>query len=193
MTITAPKRFAIYLEARPKPTEDKDPLTYQVVLTPPYKDLDGKWCSAKIVRRSVSWYSKRSQWRQVSIDRGDFSRRDKPPVLPLMESLQRTSLLHDRPVTPLEMVSDLTDTQTFQASLDLVTRSLGNIETKTVSKPLFVEVTDKDVTDLSRGNTPSALMRRIERCRVEAGMPEDLYEGSTRFTSAVVSVIGGMS
>lgn len=183
MTVTAPKRYAIYLESRPKLTENTDSLTYQVVLTPPYKDTEGRWCSAKIVRRSVSWYSRRSQWRQVSVERGDALRRGKPPVTPLMDTIQRLSLLHDRLASPAELVEALTETQTFQATLDLVTRSLGNLETKTVSKPLFVEVTDKDVTDLSRGNTPSALMRRIERCRIEAGMPEDLFEPSTRFVS----------
>jgi hypothetical protein len=100
-----------------------------------------------------------------------------------MDTIQRVSLLQDQPLSPTNLVDALVQTKTFEAVLDLVTRSLGNLETKTVSKPLFVEVTDKDVTDLSRGNTPSALMRRIERCRIEAGMPEDIFEPSTRFVS----------
>jgi len=41
--------------------------------------------------------------------------------------------------------------------------------------PVAVEMSTDDITEVASGNTPSALIRRIQRTRVEAGYEEALF------------------
>jgi hypothetical protein len=134
--------------------EYKDNLwTKQQILIPSVKVGD-EWSRPLLVQRWIASHSPRKQWR---IYRG--------------------------PQTPVDA-----DTTTLNGVMDMASKAMGyfsvirHFEDAVKSKnvravPLVLaDLTEADAIEAFAGKAPSALLRRIQRARLEAGYPEHAYE-----------------
>ena len=160
----------------------------QVILFPEYQDDTGKVWGAVIMERTVSEYRPKAQWDTTYIDRQRIK-----PAEPLSESSEHTSahmrdyFTHGR-YTPSEWAS-LTQREVFDSRRLALGISLKNMVIQTTwsepenegderklvatqvykvreDKPISVEITDQDMSDLHMvGKTPQAVIRRINKVR----------------------------
>lgn len=168
-----PRRFALYLESRPKADNARINDTRQAIVIPSLRRASGVWTSPWIYSRRVSEFTSRSQWKKAQITKPPGSLRSSPDFPSYIETIEQQHLLSDEVQTPAYMAYMLADNHAQWVLMYLA----GMYEDPDLHHmtPLFVEVTDKDVVDIFSKKTPSALMRRIERVRTEAGLPASVW------------------
>jgi hypothetical protein len=190
-TAVAPKIVgkALYLElvADPTLTEEQSRSllgwqhkgTKQVIVFPEYQDDSGVVYGAVVMDRVVSEHSPRSQW--------DISFTDRSRLKPEASDTSRGDYTFHSTYTPSEW-ADLTEREKFDSRklvLAVVLKratisttygdpdSEGNRPTIAKqgwvvreSKPIVVETTDQDLSDLHKhAKTPQAVIRRINKVR----------------------------
>jgi len=129
--------------------------------------------------RSLSWANPRAKWRQIE---SGMVNPKIPLGAPLMTVLKQESVISDSVLNPQEVARHAVSSGTMSTILNHISRYLG--VASLVQKPLFIEVTDTDLRDVLDGKTPSALMRRLDRVRSEAGFPKDVWEPFSYVTGA---------
>jgi hypothetical protein len=127
--------------------------TKQQILIPSVKVGD-EWSRPLLVQRWIASNAPRKQWR---IYRG--------------------------PQTPVDA-----DTTTLNGVMDMASKAMGyfsvirHFEDAVASKNVravpivLADLTEADAIEAFAGKAPSALLRRIQRARLEAGYPEHAYE-----------------
>ena len=134
---------ALYLELR-RQTE-----TSQVILTPQLKHpLKDSILKPYIISRNLHTDTQRKSWRYSSGPRNSYS----GEAIDFADGIKMMG-------TQIEWVAPL-----------LVGYEAGGW--KIVNKPLVVDMSHDDATDVANKVTPSALLRRIMKSRKEAGFPE---------------------
>lgn len=126
-----------------------DKETIQIIITPAGVNEKGKDVPLTYLSRSVSNLSPRRQWANKSIE----PTKDAQATLPL-------------PTITTELVERIVKSVLRQTTYGY---------TKLQGKPLVVEVSNIDLTDIGDYSTPSALIRRIMKARTDAGFPADVY------------------
>lgn len=189
-TKAPPKRFALYLEARPIAGNGTEVYTRQVLVMPPHRDVatrEWKWPS--IFHRSTAPTNPRARWRFTAIHnsvRNDtFSSSGGVvysagvvdlPKMHYMTRIEQQSLVLDRRLDVQEVVSEVMDSNAYEHIMDWLGVFMGKPEVYSIQKPLYIEVTDADAREAYSKQTPSALLRRLDRVRRDAGFPESVTE-----------------
>jgi hypothetical protein len=154
--------------------------TKQVLIFPQYQDDTGRVIEPRVMSRLVSEHSPRAQWDTTTI-------RDYPkPVVEGEESETGYSGYSTVDCYARDEFPDLTDKEKHDSRVlglsyllrrELVdTRNVFDIEGNRSteirqawvvrdSKPISVEITDQDYFELEQGNTPQAVIRRINKVR----------------------------
>lgn len=180
---------ALYLElvANPDNTEDENRKligwqakgTKQLIIFPQYQDDTGKIHEPIMLERVVSEYRPRAQWDTTRIHA-----RTKPVAVSEIESGGYSDYVRYPTYTSSEW-DELTEREkhnsrqfdlqiTLRRSLhDTMVVGEGDERVQVAkqawavrdSKPIVVEVTDQDLSDLYGGTTPQAVIRRINKVR----------------------------
>lgn len=155
--------MALYLEFR------LEHYTTQVIVTPAAIGLDGKVIPSYFMRRRISTWSPRANW---NIDRtldviGD-------PRRPTEMSLERDPATGVFAKFPDADKSLQLLIQNVAYSLRVQVDTLSNQSWSIFKKPMVVEASYADLSDLDEYRTPNQLVRRIVRSRVGAGWGESL-------------------
>jgi hypothetical protein len=195
-TVVAPKIVgkALYLElVGDKATHGEEGLrkllgwqakaVKQVILFPEYQDDTGKVWGAVIMERTVSEYRPKAQWDTTYIDR----QRVKPYISAEPSGHMKDYVTHGR-YSNAEWES-LTQREVFDSRKTALGVLLKNMTIQTTwsepenegderklvatqvykvreDKPISVEITDQDMSDLHMvGKTPQAVIRRINKVR----------------------------
>lgn len=201
-TKAPPKRFALYLEARPNAGNGKEVYTRQALVMPPHRDpATREWKWPSIYYRSVAPTNPRSRWRFTAIHTGlqgetfsgavakSYGTVDVPRIN-YMAKIEQQSLVLDRRLDVQEVVSEVMDSNAYEYVMDWLNTMMGKPDVYTIQKPLYVEVTDTDARDAYQKQTPSALLRRLERVRRDAGFPESVTEPVTKSIPATLLTKG---
>jgi hypothetical protein len=199
-TKAPPKRFALYLEARPSAGNGKEVYTRQALVMPPHRDpATREWKWPSIYYRSVAPTNPRSRWRFTAIHglvRNDTftgptfvysSPADDSLKTHYMTRIEQQSLVLDRRLDVQEVVSEVMDSNAYEYVMDWLNTMMGKPDVYTIQKPLYVEVTDTDARDAYQKQTPSALLRRLERVRRDSGFPESVTEPVTKSIPALLT------
>jgi len=200
-TKAPPKRFALYLEARPIAGNGKEVYTRQALVMPPHREpTTREWKWPSIYYRSVAPTNPRSRWRFTAIHNsvrdGTFSSSGgvvhsagsiDVPKMHYMTRIEQQSLVLDRHLDVQEVVSEVMDSNAYEYVMDWLNTMMGKPDVYTIQKPLYVEVTDTDARDAYQKQTPSALLRRLERVRRDAGFPESVTEPVTKSIPALLT------
>jgi len=200
-TKAPPKRFALYLEARPIAGNGKEVYTRQVLVMPPHRDVTTReWKWPSIFHRSTAPTNPRARWRftaiHSSIRSGTFSSTSgvvysahdaTSPKMHYMTRIEQQSLVLDRRLNVQEVVSEVMDSNAYEYIMDWLGTMMGKPEVYAIQKPLYIEVTDTDARDAYQKQTPSALLRRLERVRRDAGFPESVTEPVTKSIPALLT------
>ena len=135
--------------------------TKQQILIPAIKVGD-EWSRPLLVQRWIASHSPRKQWR---IYRGPQT-------------------LADADITTLDGVMDVASKAGGYFSV--IKHFEEAIKSKSVrAVPLVLaDLTEADAIEAKAGKAPSALLRRIQRARLEAGYPEHAYEWPAPATTA---------
>lgn len=137
---------ALYIELR------KFTHTAQVLILPPIKLDTGSPDPMRILSRQISSSHPRRSWRFYK----------SPVPTELYETSEIETAVHQ--VIP------------FVQDIEHYFRGFKNAGWDVFKTPLSVEVTYDDVKEVKEGNTPQALMRRLNRARVGANYPAELFE-----------------
>lgn len=143
---------ALYLELTP--TQGDLGRVTQILISPEGIDHNDKYVRMAFHSRTISTSSPRKQWR---INFTDVSN----------EELLRSGVPANREFSQEQAVKMISR---FEASL------IKQISYKFVvrNKPIVVEVSALDLSEISKYSTPQALMRRLQKARVACGLPEKL-------------------
>jgi hypothetical protein len=140
---------ALYIELQ------KANSAYQIIFVPGYKDpRDGERKLPVALKRQVSEISPRKQWKIAKTWGHGASDLRKT-----IGSLSR---------------QDAVETM-FYNSLNSVMSQLFHQGWKVNSRPLAVEVSEEDAMKVHDGKTPPALIRRIDKARIELGYSKNYY------------------
>ena len=137
---------ALYIEMR------KYSNTAQVLILPPMKTNSlGEATPMRILSRQISTSHPRRSWR-------------------FYKSSVSSEIYETEDI-------DVAVTQTipFIRDIEHYFRGFKNAGWEVYKTPLAVEATYEDLKDVKEGNTPQALMRRLNRARVGAGYSEELF------------------
>lgn len=130
--------------------------TKQQILIPAVQ-IDGEWTRPLLIQRWIANHSPRKQWR---IYRG-----------PSVKFDVETPALNDFMQNVVRQLKYFSVTNHFeQAIMDKATREVPYV---------LADLSEADVREARAGKAPAALLRRIQRARVEAGYPEHAYDWST--------------
>jgi len=141
---------ALYVEFR------KAGYTYQFILTPE-ATFNGQFYPVHFMRRNMNAFQSRKNWAI------DATRHLPSP--PLDE------------VGGFAQASDVEAKQMAELKLQFVKSTLSDLfykEWVVFKNPIAVEVTYEDLDLIGQKKTPQALIRRIQRSRIEFGFGEDL-------------------
>jgi hypothetical protein len=153
--------------------------TKQIIIFPEYQDDTGKVWGAVVMERAVSEYRPKAQWETTYLDR--------QRVKPSEEESSHTSYVSHGRYSTSEWDS-LTEREKFDSRKHALAITLKNLTLQTrwseadengdqkleaiqgykvrEDKPISVEVTDQDMTDLHMNcKTPQAVIRRINKVR----------------------------
>lgn len=131
----------------------------QLLITPDGYRSDGLFVPATVYRRTVDKYSPKRQWRSNRITIASTDEASKP----IEDKEARTLHAEAR----LEFLAPL---------LRQLTHGAPDTPTWTiVGEPLFIEVSKRDLDDVSASKTPSKLVYRITQSRTAKKFPENLY------------------
>ena len=138
--------------------------TAQVLLTPEGIISNSSKQPIALLRRTVSRWSPRKTWQH---DNAAYSNVELMSKVVADGATMKFVELSDDDATKvaLESLVATTDLLTYLASKDWTLRA----------KPIALEVSVADLDDLSKFETPAALMRRLTRSRKAAGYPDDLF------------------
>lgn len=149
---------ALYLEIR------KDNYTYQIVVTPPAIDIEGKYVPTSVMERRISSWHPRKNWHFSSVPSnfgGDFA-------------LPRSA---DGNFEQVDAVAaQAIGAKHIKRLLAVTLDSLFHKGWTLFKQPVAVEVTYKDLALIKSGKTSNDLVRRIERSRKAFGFPEALFD-----------------
>jgi hypothetical protein len=98
------------------------------------------------------------------------------PKMHYMTRIEQQSLVLDRHLDVQEVVSEVMDSNAYEHIMDWLGMFMGKPEVYSIQKPLYIEVTDADAREAYSKQTPSALLRRLDRVRRDAGFPESVTE-----------------
>jgi hypothetical protein len=144
--------MALYIELVPT-TGDTARVT-QLLLTPEGYDHTGSYVRMAYHSRTISPSSPRKQWRInfSEVDNKDLIGSGMPVPQSTAQELAITMLIR------------------FESSL------MNQIKNKFVvrKRPIVVELSASDLHEISKYDTPQALMRRLQKARVACGLPEKL-------------------
>lgn len=134
--------------------------TKQQILIPAVK-FEGEWTRPLMIQRYIANHSPRKQWRIYrgpSIHFEESVDKENPTLVQFMENMGR---------------------QLRYFSIDKhFETAIVNKETRSVPYVL-ADLSEADIREAKGGKAPAALLRRIQRARVEAGYPEHAYDWST--------------
>jgi hypothetical protein len=142
---------ALYVEFR------KAGYTYQFILTPE-ANFNGQFYPVHFIRRNMNVFQSRKNW---AID----ATRHIPS--PPMDDVAGT----------FAQASEAEAKSTSELKLTFIKSTLSDLfykEWKVFKNPIAVEVTYEDLDLIAQKKTPQALIRRIQRSRVEFGFGEEL-------------------
>jgi hypothetical protein len=141
---------ALYLELQ------KGTGAYQIIFVPGYKDpRDGERKLPVVLKRQVSVSSPRKQWKIAKT--WGYGPAD------LRKTIDSLSW------------EDAVGTM-FTNSLNSVMSQLFHQGWAVNNRPLAVEVSEEDAMKVHDGKTPPALIRRIDKARIELGFEETYYK-----------------
>ena len=148
---------ALYLELR------KGTGAYQMVFVPGYRDpRDGERKLPVVLKRQVSKSSPRKQWKIAKTwGYGDADLRKKIEITPRPDAVEAM----------------------FTNSVNTVMSQLYHQGWKLNKQPITVEVSEEDAMKTHDGKTPPALIRRIDKARIELGFGEQYYNETPEATS----------
>jgi hypothetical protein len=141
---------ALYVEFR------KAGYTYQFILTPE-ATFNGQFYPVHFMRRNMNSFQSRKNWAI------DATRHLPSPPLDASGDFAQASDAEAKSMAELK--------------LQFVKSTLSDLfykEWKVFKNPIAVEVTYEDLDLIAQKKTPQALIRRIQRSRVEFGFGEDL-------------------
>lgn len=121
----------------------------QYVVTPHGFSEDGAMLKPYAIHRMCTTRADRSRWKRVIV--GLEPNPDRPEEETTVEALSRTDLRS-------------------------LTQRLMYGSWNLVGAPLFVEVSKKDLSDLRKGKTPTALMTRVDKAVAVAEYHKDVEE-----------------
>jgi hypothetical protein len=162
MTTTAPldeKTIvgkALYLELVPT-VGDLNRVT-QILLTPEAYDHKGNFVRMALHSRTVSESSPRKQWRI------NFSNVSNKELVDNAVSMAMPILKTTAQELAVSMTSRFESSLVKQITYQFVVRK----------RPVVVEVSALDLSEIGSYATPQALMRRLQKARVACGLPEKL-------------------
>lgn len=157
--------------------------TKQIIVFPQYQDDTGKISEAVVMSRVVSEHAPRSQWDT------SFMREKPKPILAIEPDESGYGSYQTMPTydkTEWDEATELQKHQSRSLALDLMLRremidtrnnfsGEGDSQVRTVvaqqgwvvreGKPISVEITDQDYTDVLAHKTPQAVIRRINKVR----------------------------
>jgi hypothetical protein len=140
---------ALYLELQ------KGTGAYQIIFVPGYRDpRDGERKLPVVLKRQVSASSPRKQWKIATT--WGYGASDLRKTI---SSLSR---------------QDAVGTM-FTNSLNSIMSQLFHQGWVVNKRPLAVEVSEEDAMKVHDGKTPPALIRRIDKARIELGYSENYY------------------
>lgn len=140
---------ALYVEFR------ADTSTYQMIVTPDAITSDGRSIPSTVYRRQISEARPRRAWKTYSLPRLPQDATGTFTNLPVQEAKEQATSR----VTYLE--SSLT--------------RLKNLGYTLYMKPIIVEVSQADLSDIRQAKTPYKVLGRITRARKVLGFSEKLY------------------
>lgn len=188
---------AVYLEAIPVLDAEGKPVlkwygtadsVKQIIIFPGGKDTAGKNVQPVIYNRIVSKHYPKAQWRRDIIHplptKSEFAAKGDP----YYRGLTLESPSHAELQTMPEEIqkgfmangveSRLFDQLMYESSeYDPETGNykVTPLHTWKIARKFSVEITDKDLEDISKYKTPQAVIRRITKVRVSFGLPEKLF------------------
>lgn len=183
---------AIYLELTPILDEDGKPLTRswggasavrQLLLFPTGTTPEGhEVLRPEVFYRTVCSYSPRAQWLSRTCNPHPTKQEieDKLAENPDSRFLSIEYPDFDTYTTETKNamyargLESFIAEQTLDYSYDYETGDQSWFEAWKIRAKFGVEITDKDLSDLNRGRTPQAVIRRINKTRVSLGHPEKL-------------------
>lgn len=138
--------------------------TRQQILIPAVK-FEGEWTRPMMLQRYIASHSPRKQWRIYlgpSINFGGDADKENPTLAQFMENIGR-------------------QIRYFSVGAHFE-RAIKDNNTRAVPYVL-ADLSEADIREARGGKAPAALLRRIQRARVEAGYPEHAYEWATPTTT----------
>lgn len=141
---------ALYVEFR------KAGYTYQFILTPE-ANFNGQFYPVHFMRRNMNAFQSRKNWAI------DATRHIATPPMDASGNFAQASDVEAKSASELKL--------TFIKS---TLSDLFYKEWKVFKNPITVEVTYEDLDAIAQKKTPQALIRRIQRSRVEFGFGEEL-------------------
>jgi hypothetical protein len=148
---------ALYLELVPTDTTADSRIT-QVLITPEAFDHKGNFVRMALHSRTVSPTSPRKQWR---INFTDVNNKEL-----IVTNNERGLSINPLVAQELavKMITRFESSLAKQVSYKFAVRN----------KPIVVEVSALDLSEIGQHSTPQALMRRLQKARVACGFPEKL-------------------
>jgi hypothetical protein len=151
---------ALYLEFR------KGSYTSQVIFTPAVVGLDNKVTASRVMRRVISTSHPRKTWsifktlgEHVANPELSLERDSDGVLIKRSETPNKEFFVENLSYNSIHTIRDFT--------------RLGWVLFK---KPLVVEVSYLEISELSSGKTPNSLFRRVLRARTGLGWGESLFE-----------------
>jgi hypothetical protein len=147
----------LYLEFVPAEPKTGNPVL-QLLFTPEGYDEQGRYVQFCLHSRTISENSPRKQWRITKCGV------DNSPLFTAGEPIGQTKAQEQT----LGMI------ERFEQSVRKAIFPKGSAEWQLRSKPIAVEITSFDLSEISEWKTPAPALRRIQKCRVALDFPEKL-------------------
>jgi hypothetical protein len=151
---------ALYLEFR------KGSYTSQVIFTPAVVGIDNKLVASRVMRRVISTSHPRKTWsifkalgEHVANPESTIERDSDGVLIQKSETSVKDFFVANLSYNSIHTIRDFT--------------RLGWTLFK---KPIVVEVSHLEISELSSGKTPNSLVRRVLRARTGLGWGESLFE-----------------
>lgn len=151
--------IAVYVEFRKESMGSV--ATTQFLLMPDGYRTDGLFVPASLYRRAVDRWSPKRQWRSSFISTQHESHDSLPTYSNREQRIEHGDARLERAINLLRQLAYKGSDGTYSWSL--------------VGEPLFIEVSKRDLDDVSSNKTPSKVVYRIGQTRTAKKFPEALY------------------
>jgi hypothetical protein len=149
--------FAVYFEiARGSST------VVQFLLTPDGFNMDNDFVGARMYYRQLSSAQPRKQWQGYTLE--------KDTILKLLTDT-------DMSISLIPASEDFTENRLDKTIGNLIKRLHYDNNWRITYKPLVVEVSKKDLSDISSWKTPTKVIYRVQQVKKSVGFPETLSVG----------------